>query len=34
MYDKLLDKEAKLRRRIDRRREIIEKAAQKQTIEY
>ena len=33
MYDKLLDKEAKLRRRINRRRETIEKAAQKQTLE-
>lgn len=33
MYDKLLDKQAKLRRRIDRRRETIEKSAQKQTLE-
>jgi hypothetical protein len=33
MYDRLLDKEAKLGRRINRRRETIEKSAQKQTLE-
>ncbi|MCB9360215.1 MAG: carboxypeptidase-like regulatory domain-containing protein [Flavobacteriales bacterium] len=33
MYDRLLDKEAKLKRRINRRTETIEKAAQKQTLE-
>tara|TARA_R110001592_G_scaffold362203_1_gene675337 strand:- start:1155 stop:1715 length:561 start_codon:yes stop_codon:yes gene_type:complete len=33
MYDKLLDKKAKLKRRINRRRETIEKAAQKQSLE-
>jgi hypothetical protein len=33
MYDRLLDKKAKLNRRINRRREIIEKAAQKQSLE-
>jgi hypothetical protein len=33
IYDRLLDKKAKQIRRIDRRRETIEKSAQKQTLE-
>ena len=33
IYDKLLDKKAKQRRRVDRRRETIEKAALKRTLE-